>query len=349
MWQSLFSSLVELRRSLYAKGFFKVKKLKIPIIAIGNITMGGAGKTPFVIFLVQELLKRGYRVGVVVKSYKADAKSPHRVQVGPGSALYSGDEAVLIQLCCGGAVVWSGPVKNETAEALALEHADLDWIVVDDGLQHLALEANRRVLLLDMSVKQSEYSFPPFGRLRESVQRIPFYDVVIQTQMHQASEANLECLKPYLQEFTNKGLGAKGASRLFKSYFKITSLVGAWDALEVFPEFKKCFLFCGLAKPERFLNSTEEFFKKNLGRGAPEIVGSKFYPDHYAYQMSDYQELLQLAAPADVLITTQKDLVKIQHWPLVTGKPILVLRGEFSLENADDVEGLIQSIIGERS
>ncbi len=173
----LFGLLVWLRRTGYAAGLLPSYRIPVPVMVVGNISVGGTGKTPLVIWLVKHLRARGYRPGIVSRGYRGQARSWPQ-QVRPDSdPVMVGDEAVLLaQRCqCPMAV---GPDRVAAARAL-VEHHDIDILVSDDGLQHYALKRDIEIAVID-GVRRFGTGFClPAGPLREPLSRLQSVDLIV--------------------------------------------------------------------------------------------------------------------------------------------------------------------------
>ena len=172
----LFWLLSGLRRGAYALGILKTASLPVPVIVVGNITVGGTGKTPFVIWLADELRKRGRKPGIVTRGYGGDSRVPLRVQADsdPGQV---GDEAVLLARRSGAPVV-AGRDRVAAAELLH-QSGQVDVVLSDDGLQHYRLPRCHEIVLLDGSRGLGNGWLLPAGPLRETEARLGGVEVVI--------------------------------------------------------------------------------------------------------------------------------------------------------------------------
>jgi tetraacyldisaccharide 4'-kinase len=170
----LFWLLSSLRRSAYALGITPVATLPVPVIVVGNITVGGTGKTPFVIWLAQELRKRGHRPGIVTRGYGGRVDAPRRAESDSGPDMV-GDEALLLARHSGAPVA----VGRDRVAAAKLLPRDVDVILSDDGLQHYRLARQHEIVLLDGSRGLGNGWLLPAGPLRETVARLQGPQVVI--------------------------------------------------------------------------------------------------------------------------------------------------------------------------
>ena len=142
-----YRAAMGIRRVIFQVGIRPVTKLSLPVIVVGNITVGGAGKTPLVIWLAGELQSRGYRVGIVSRGYGGSAKEwPQRVHTNSDPALV-GDEPVLLARATGCPVI-VGPDRTAAAQSLAAT-GQVDVLLADDGLQHYALDRTMEIAVID--------------------------------------------------------------------------------------------------------------------------------------------------------------------------------------------------------
>lgn len=173
----LFGLIVAVRRWGYASGMFKQTRVGVPVLVVGNITAGGAGKTPFVIWLVQLLQASGYKPGILSRGYGGEASYwPQQVREDSDPKI-CGEEPVLLARRCACPVVIS-PDRVAGARAL-LEHSDCDMIVTDDGLQHYALGRDIEIAMVDGSRRFGNKKLLPAGPLREPVSRLDKVDYLV--------------------------------------------------------------------------------------------------------------------------------------------------------------------------
>ena len=173
----VFTVVSMLRRKLFDLGILKKHKVKCPIIIIGNISVGGVGKTPFVIWLVKKLQANGYKVGVVSRGYGGKREHEPLLVIPQTSAKASGDEALLIAKHTN-APVFVGKNRVKAAQKLLLDYRT-DVIVCDDGLQHYALQRDIEIALIDAKFGLGNEQLLPAGPLREAKSRLKDVDMVI--------------------------------------------------------------------------------------------------------------------------------------------------------------------------
>ena len=170
----LFGALTRLRRSLYDRGWLGSYRSRRVVVIVGNLTVGGAGKTPFVIWLAGELARRGLSVGVAMRGYKG-AGGPARRLGDADSAAAAGDEALMIRRRLSVPVA----VAARRADAVRLLEEDCDIILCDDGLQHYALARDIEIVVVDGMRGFGNGRLLPAGPLREPVARIEEVDAVV--------------------------------------------------------------------------------------------------------------------------------------------------------------------------
>jgi tetraacyldisaccharide 4'-kinase len=165
------------RRVLYRCGALPTTRMRVPVVIVGNITVGGTGKTPLVSWLAVSLQRAGFKPGIVCGAYKATAEGPASVHPSSDPRVH-GDEAVLLARAHG-CPVWSGPDRLKTAVALTTTHPDVDVLVCDDGLQHLALARDCEIAVIDGTRALGNGMLIPAGPLREPRTRLAEVDAIV--------------------------------------------------------------------------------------------------------------------------------------------------------------------------
>ena len=172
-----YQLLMTLRHLLYQSGIVPTQRLDIPVIVVGNIVVGGTGKTPLVIWLAAYLKEKGYQPGIISRGYKSKVKQwPQQVRKDSNPELV-GDEPVLLarRTKCPVAIA---PNRYIAADAL-IEHQQVDIIISDDGLQHYALERDIEIVVIDGVRRHGNGRCLPAGPLRESVGRLKSVDMIV--------------------------------------------------------------------------------------------------------------------------------------------------------------------------
>ena len=272
----LYCSIVFLRRGLYRVHLLRSTRLKVPVIVVGNISVGGTGKTPLVVSVVETLKRAGYRPGVISRGYRGKARSWPQ-QVRPDSdPVMVGDEPILIsrRTRCPMAV---GPKRVAAGTAL-LKYSDCDIIVCDDGLQHYALQRDAEVLVVDGARRFGNGFCLPAGPLREPVRRMQKVDWII-----------------------SNGTAAPGE---FAMQYEGDTLVNLYDENQTIPlaELKGSGVHAvaGIGNPQRFF--------ERLAQAGLDVREHRF-PDHHLYLPRDLD--YGTSVP---IIMTEKDAVKCQRF-----------------------------------
>ncbi|MCB1736359.1 MAG: tetraacyldisaccharide 4'-kinase [Gammaproteobacteria bacterium] len=266
----LYRLLTSLRRLAYRIGLFKRYRAPVPVIVVGGILVGGSGKTPFTLWLVELLRKSGYQPGVVLRGY--GGKSPHwprRVEADSDPAQV-GDEAVLIARRTG-VPVCAGPKRRESVQHLVEQGCDV--IVSDDGLQHYALDRNIEIAVVDGRRRFGNRMLLPAGPLREPISRLNKVHWVISNGPNQRGEYRMDLRGDVLKRLD----GAREA--------KLT----AWQGRAVHA-------LAGIGDPRRFFAT--------LRRAGLQVQEHPF-PDHHDFTGED----LNFTPPLP-LVMTEKDAVK---------------------------------------
>jgi len=172
----LFAAVVALRRWLYRRGALRSARLPVPVVVIGNVTVGGTGKTPLVIALARALAERGRHPGIVSRGYGASGAAPREVTAGAEPADV-GDEPLL--LAAAGAPVFVARDRAAAARALLAAHPACDVVLADDGLQHYALARDVEVVVVDGTRGFGNGRLLPSGPLREPASRADAADAVV--------------------------------------------------------------------------------------------------------------------------------------------------------------------------
>lgn len=269
----LYGLITCLIRLSYRRGWRKSWRAPLPVIVVGNLTAGGNGKTPVVIWLVQALQQRGLRAGVVSRGYGGKAESYPLLVEHATSTQQAGDEPVLIAQRTG-APVAVAPKRRDAVEALIARHP-LDLIITDDGLQHYALQRDIEIVVIDGVRRFGNGWWLPAGPMRERADRLRSVDgVIVNGGTASASEIAMT-LQPALA---------------------INMLSGEKCALSAL---NQVVAMAGIGHPPRFFTTLKQ-------QGLTPVAEIAF-ADHHAYSQS---ELMALATPQQTLLMTEKDAVK---------------------------------------
>lgn len=173
----LFAALSAMRRLLYRSGVLRVQRLPVPVVVVGNISVGGTGKTPLVLWLAQQLRARGARPGIISRGYGASSAEPRAVAPDDDPAV-AGDEALLL-VQRSASPVWIGADRAAAGRGLLAAQPDCDVIIADDGLQHYRLGRDAEIAVVDATRGFGNGCLLPAGPLRERVQRLESVDAVV--------------------------------------------------------------------------------------------------------------------------------------------------------------------------
>ncbi|QIQ21823.1 tetraacyldisaccharide 4'-kinase [Zophobihabitans entericus] len=277
----LYGCIATVRRWLYKTGVLPSWKAPVPVIVVGNLSVGGNGKTPVVIYLVEELQKRGHRVGVISRGYGGKSENYPLILNETTTTAQAGDEPVLIFQRTQVPVAVA-PKRSEAAKAL-LEKYQLDVIVTDDGLQHYALQRDIEIVVIDGTRWFGNGWWLPAGPMRESQRRLKSVDFTI---INGNSESDHGLINPVTMQL--------------KPQQVINLQTGEKRGLS---ELSHIQAMAGIGHPARF-------FDMLMQLGA--IVESQHaFADHQDY----LQDQLQcLATPAQSLLMTEKDAVKCRSY-----------------------------------
>lgn len=278
----LFFVITRIRVWLYKSGWLKSYRLPVPVIVVGNINVGGTGKTPLVIWLAEQLQQAGYKPGIISRGYGGKAKAAQVVFANSNPQLL-GDEPVLIakRTNC---PVFVSPDRVAAGEALLQAHPECNVIISDDGLQHYRLQRDVEIAVFDSVKGFGNKALLPAGPLRELVSRLKTVDVVISN----GAVSNL-------QDFV-RSVGVEPIEMQLQSGDFVNLQDGTKRAASAFVS-QQVLAIAGIGNPERFFQQL-----RRMGIH----FSSKSYPDHYAFSARDFQ-----AENVDIVMT-EKDAVKCQ-------------------------------------
>jgi len=295
-----FGAAVALRGAAYARGLLPRESLPVPVISVGNLAVGGTGKTPAVIALARALAGPGRRVGVLARGYKGTVREG-ALLVSDGSRLLAdpataGDEPVLIARTLPGVPVAVGP-RRAQAGRLLLERAGADLLLLDDGFQHRRLVRDADVVLVDGNAPFGNGHLLPRGPLRESPCALARADAVL-VRAAGAEPPPLEAVHCYTS--AHVGAAHTRVTGILDADFRAAAPLAGVPVLAA----------AGIARPERF--------RATLGETGARVVDFVAYPDHMAYTAADANALGERArsAGAEAVAVTAKDAVKLGAlWP----------------------------------
>ncbi len=298
----LYGFIAQLRHMLYDLDLLTGRHAGVPTISVGNLTVGGTGKTPFVEGLARSEGERGIRVAILSRGY--------------GSSNGYADDEQLSSKVPSTVRRWTNPDRIDAArEAIRSFHPDL--LLMDDGFQHRQMARDLDIVLVD-GLRRFGNGYPlPAGPLREPVAQIRRADVVVITRTNRISTDELRNVRRNLKRYLPPDV-----SFLYAEHRPVRIVEHAsGEGVETAVLNNEPFLaFCGIGTPESF----ERTLRDDLRLDPVDLVT---YPDHYRYTDSDRQELLERAREegANCLVTTRKDAVK---WPKSMTVPLYFVEVE---------------------
>ena len=295
---------------LYRCGLLRVEHLPVPVVVVGNITVGGVGKTPLVIHLARRLTALGWRVGIISRGYggKGDNGGSEVTEVfADSNPEQVGDEPVLIAQGTGCPLV-AGADRAQAARTLLAAHPEIQVILSDDGLQHYRL--GRALELVVTSAVAGLNGWPlPAGPMREPRSRLHSVDAVVVSVVAGASDAGDNAANAVLPAPTLDVDGVE-PSRCFRMATRTADFYSLTDRSQTCTAYAfkgmRLHALAGIGNPQRFFTELQR-----MGITAEEHV----FPDHHAYRNDD------LRFTGDAILTTEKDAVKLRR--LVLDIPML--------------------------
>ncbi len=315
-----FSALVRTRNALYDWRLLPIRRATPKVISVGNLTVGGSGKTPFVLWLAQALQQRThYRIAILTHGYKGSRSDT--TAVGAGGEIRAtpaevGDEAVMLARSFSGVVI-AGKNRLKAAQLASQDFAS-ELVILDDGFQHRRL--TRDVDLLLIAGRQDRPGLDrqwllPAGPSREPPSAARRADMVIVTKGGQPTGLEPDRAEP----------------PLFSADLVPTSLVesgqGDWQELSLsLLHRRRVLAVAGIADPAPFYALLQEH--------DAELTEVMSFADHHTYTQADWQTIVTIGRRCDLIVTTEKDLVKLERFPFPTGK-LVALRVRMQVRNAE--------------
>ncbi|MGB7845137.1 MAG: tetraacyldisaccharide 4'-kinase [Candidatus Acidiferrum sp.] len=272
----LYGEAARLRAALYSRGILKHKRLNRPVISVGNLTVGGTGKTPMVIWLAERFLAEGKRVGILSRGYRGNAGTS--------------DEIALMKFRLQGRALF-GVGANRYEQGRQLE-PNVDVFLLDDGFQHLQLARDVNTLLIDAAQPLAKQNLLPTGPLREPVSAMERADLLVFTRTETVPGTGAAIEKFQEQPVFSAATRLLGFRRFGAGIQMLPSEeIGAGPF----------YAFCGIGNPRAFFQDLKNW---NCA-----LAGQCEFSDHHRYDARDANELEAAAriAGAKALLTTEKD------------------------------------------
>lgn len=308
------------------------QRLPVPVVSVGNLVVGGTGKTPMSMWLAEHFRRQGWRTAVLSRGYGRSTSEVGKVPSDADRCRLAerfGDEPVLMSLKLGDTPVWVGKSRYQCGLA-AIQQSGAELLILDDGFQHWALHRDLDLVLLNAGNALGNGWLLPLGPLREPVDHLQRAGAIIVTQAQDAAGSQL------LQDQLRRRLAGKP---VFACRYCVAQarwgLSGAPVMGEVLRD-QPAVVFAGIARPESFFQAV-----RNMG---VRIVAGFVFPDHHRFQAKDLRRLIApvLSGEARFLVTTEKDAVRL---PLDLREMVVTLTVE--LDFAEDHSRFV-AFLGER-
>ena len=341
----LYAAVISGRNRLYSMGVLKARTLPCRVISVGNIVVGGTGKTPAVIAIAKHLQKKKVRVGILLRGYKRVSREKVTI-VSDGekvcaSLKESGDEAYMMARHLSGIPIVVSSQRYRAGQ-VALERFGVDVLLLDDGFQHRQLA--RDVDMLTLSAKHpfgNPQRLLPAGTLREPPIALQRADIIVltHTRITDASPYTKEAVR----QLAPKALVLESIHQPVHIYPLVPEVdeaeMGSRLAVKVL-ERKRVLAVCGIGEPDAFVAT--------LRQCSPESVELLAFPDHHVYVEADIVQIdiAFQAAQADLIVTTQKDAQKLVNLVAQLASPIVVL--EIALVISEGIERLTAALLSFR-
>ena len=298
---AVFGAGVSLRRVAYRRGWFQTHRLNRPVVSVGNLSVGGTGKTPLVVLIARTLVAGGHRPCILTRGYgRRGGSEPIVLEPGPhrvADPREVGDEPAALAKELPNVLVVVSPDRLRGG-TIAEQRFQATVHLLDDGFQHFALARDLDIVLLDTTRSVSDLALLPAGRWREpfSALRRAHWVVLTRTELGDGGS-----LQERIQEINP-------LARIFRCSTKFSGLVDARTGLPEAPEnllSKKVAAFCGIGNPAAFF--------ADLQRWGFRVVGESIFPDHHVYRRHEIDSLFARwrSEGVEAVLTTQKDAMNL--------------------------------------
>jgi tetraacyldisaccharide 4'-kinase len=287
-----YGVVVYLRNSFYDLGCISIEQVDKPVISVGNITTGGTGKTPLVIYICQYLLSNQKKTSILTRGFMAGSLKKGNARI------YMDEPQIFMKSCPGVGVVVLFDRVEGAKKAITTYEAEV--LVMDDGFQHRRLGRDVDIVTIDSTEPFGYGKLLPAGLLRESLRGLQRADAAILTRTDQVDDSQLRSIEEKVLNLNKNIIIARTVHSVVGAKFASGEKMSSAEL-----KGNRIFAFCGIGNPGSFMTTIT-----NLGA---EVVGEKIYNDHYDYKEDDIYEIFELArqTDSDLILTTQKDWTKI--------------------------------------
>lgn len=311
----IYSLIIIFRITLYKINVLKSYHAECPVISIGNLSVGGTGKTPFTIFTAEYIKSRGLKPAVVSRGYNSDKSG-------------SNDEEKLIKQRIPDIIYYSSPDRAEACRKAAACGADL--IILDDGFQHLAVKRDLDIIMLDSTNPRGGYFVLPAGMLREPFSGVSRANIAVFNKSGNCThEGNTDLIKKINPDLN-----------IFKSHYIVNSIkTVCGDKAEISAsQKKKTLLVSSIAKPA--------YFRRTAEQAGFQVVSELAFADHHNYTQSDFVTIADKAeeTSAECILTTEKDIVKLSKFFSVESSAVNLYYVEIAVSLEGKEEEFFQEI-----
>lgn len=314
-----YGALIRLRNFFYDSGLLPVRRAPAKVVSVGNLTVGGTGKTPLVAYLVEQAIERGFCPAVIARGYKGALRGGE----------WLNDEGLLLKEKFPGLVVIQNPDRIAAARR-AVDEMGADFIILDDAFQHRRIERDVDVLTVDARAPFGNGRVLPAGILREPISGIARADAIVLTRCGDLSDVEIRAVEERLAHL------AEGVPLFLTDHvperlrFLGDGEEKSLDSLDG----KKLFICSGIALPRAFRMTVESM--------GGTICGERHFADHHHYQVSDLIGILDEAreSGAEAIVTTEKDAVKLHDFDQARHILVLGIAIRFR-EGGDAFNGLL--------
>ena len=330
-FSALYGAAITARSSGYESRFLKTHRVAAPVISVGNITVGGTGKTPLVQWLADRLAESGRKVCILSRGYRRE-NAKQRVVVSDGERVVSGiaqsgDEALMLAQSLLGRAAVVCDADRMTGATWAIEHLNSDVLLLDDGFQHRRLARDLDIVTIDATNPFGNGRLLPAGILREPIKNLNRADCLVLTRTFDGGAAQLI---DRIRRVTNAPIFQ--SRRAIKQFRRLDSSNTANAVAEL--NHQPLAAFCGIGNPRAFF---EQLHAAHL-----EVRHEAAFRDHHRYSQADIDRVTEdaHAKGAQALVTTAKDSVKLQSFDFQL--PCYIAELEIEVSDATNLLELVQ-------